>query len=415
MTLEIIRRNGYPEKDRALVEETVAKSVEENADFFIAKYKEDERSFGGRYVAADLFKETFEQYSESKEARNRYNAPVHNSAAVLSGEQFRRVLADKTHPERDTVVFLTGIPGAGKTSSVLAGGDMPNNYKMIFEGQLSNQITTKEKIQQVVDAGLKPLIIAVHARPENALENTFKRFNEEGRGASINVMSNIQGGLPDSLNEVHKQFGNAVEFKVYDYRDRENPKKLTGWNNLDILKSEGNHAQIKQKLSAALEQHYAEKTITEANYRQASGAAPLDRGRSMGRSDHGEHETNVPGRRIPTGNSEKVIMKSVDTSHTDIAVTVEKERGKHLAELKNAPGFEKHSGEELAKVAFFRAVLVDKEKFSPVDQQEAAIAKYDLIMKDRQNVAKLPDLDGYQSQEAKPERAKTQDRDDLSL
>jgi len=41
MPLEIIRRNGYQQQDRAEVEEAVAKAVEENADYFIEKYKSD--------------------------------------------------------------------------------------------------------------------------------------------------------------------------------------------------------------------------------------------------------------------------------------------------------------------------------------------------------------------------------------
>jgi hypothetical protein len=81
MPLKLIQRKGYKQPDRAIVEESVAAAVETNPEHYIDKYLADEQSFGGRYVAADLFKETFEQYSASKDARNRYNASVHNSAA----------------------------------------------------------------------------------------------------------------------------------------------------------------------------------------------------------------------------------------------------------------------------------------------------------------------------------------------
>lgn len=70
---------------------------------------------------------------------------------------------------------------------------LPEHIRCVFEGQMSNPVTTFEKIQQVLDAGLKPVIIAVHARPEDALQNTFRRFKEHGRGASINVMASIAG------------------------------------------------------------------------------------------------------------------------------------------------------------------------------------------------------------------------------
>ena len=46
-------------------------------------------------------------------------------------------------------------------------------------------------------------IMAVHALPEKALENTLQRFNEYDRGAGISVMAEIQGGLPDGLPIAH--------------------------------------------------------------------------------------------------------------------------------------------------------------------------------------------------------------------
>jgi hypothetical protein len=227
-TLELIHRNKYPEPDRAQVQEEAIASAQSRTDVHLAMYVADPRSFGGRYIAADLFKEPFAAYAESRDSRNRYNAPVHNSAAVLSAEQFRRVLRQADDPARDTVVLLTGIPGAGKTSSVLAGGGLSPDTKALFEGQLVKPETTIPKVQQVLDAGLRPVIIAVHATPESALRNTLKRFGEEGRGASIKTMADIQGGLAAGLRAVHGHFGDSVELRVYDYRDRSNPRELKG-------------------------------------------------------------------------------------------------------------------------------------------------------------------------------------------
>ena len=272
---EEIRRNDYAEADRMRVQDEVARAVETNPDRFLAEYRAHPESFGGRYICADLFKETFPQYAQSKEARNRFNNPVHNSAAVLAAEQFRRTIADRSHPERDTLIFLTGSPGAGKTSTILNAGELAPNAKAVFEGQLVNPETTNAKIQQAIDAGLKPLIIVAHPRPENALENTFTRFNEHGRGASVHTMATIQGGLPDGLAAVKERFGDAVELQIFDYRDRLNPRILVGWQHLETLRSEGNYEQIKHRLSAALEQRHSANTITEACYRQARGAAPL--------------------------------------------------------------------------------------------------------------------------------------------
>ena len=64
-----------------------------------------------------------------------------------------------------------------------------------------------------------------------------------------------------------KRFGDKVKLHIADYRDRAHPKILEGWENLDVLRSEGNHEQIKQRLDAALEQQRPH--LNEAAYRPA--------------------------------------------------------------------------------------------------------------------------------------------------
>ena len=299
---------------RAKVQEDTVSEVQANPDKFINQYVKDERSFNGRYVASDLFKEMFEPFAASKESRNYFNAVVHNAAAVLSSEQFNRVLKDKTHPERDTVVFLTGIPGAGKTSSVLEKNEdgsftgLPNHFKMVFEGKLDDPKTSIPKIQSVLDAGFKPVIMAVHRQPEIALENTFKRFNEEGRGASIETMASIQGKTPDGLETIYKNFGDEVQLTVRDLREAGNSKHLVGWENLDILRSEGNYETIKQTLTNRVESAFKHGEISSDCYSQAIGKAPRPIDQSLVRADGQAHQPNEHGRKLSPIGSKVVVL-----------------------------------------------------------------------------------------------------------
>ncbi|MBT2326386.1 zeta toxin family protein [Variovorax paradoxus] len=138
-------------------------------------------------------------------------------------------MRDDSDPNRDTAIFLTGIPGAGKTSAVIGSG-FPANARVLFEGQLNRPEPTMEKIQAALDAGLTPVIIAVRVTPELALRRTFQRFEEYGRGAGINVMADIQAGLPDGLRKVHDRFGDAVQLTVLDNRFPGQRKALQGGN-----------------------------------------------------------------------------------------------------------------------------------------------------------------------------------------
>ena len=309
MTLETIQRRQFSDPDRAAVQESIARAVEKDPERFIDRYLGMEQSMDGRYVSADLFKETFEEYRASKDSRNRYNAPVHNSAAVLASEYLRRLISAPGQRERDTVILLTGIPGAGKTSSVLQGGRLPPKVRAIYEGQLSSSETAIAKVQQVLDAGLKPVIVAVHVKPEQALENTLQRFKELGRGASIGVMSTIQGGLPESLQTVRERFGDKVSVRVVDRRMFREPKELRGWQYLSLLGSEGSYEHIKQRLHQALEHHRSTGGIDEDAYRQAFGDTPRSQYSRLDSSSRGGDEGSRDERGGASENREEAILK----------------------------------------------------------------------------------------------------------
>ena len=282
MVIEGILRRSYPEPDRAEVQERIAKAIENDPEPFFARYLADPQSFEGRYVCSDLFKETFPEFAASNEARGRYNNPVHNSAAVLASEQFRRMVRDAAQPERDTVIFLTGVPGAGKTTAVLDNAELPAGVRLIYEGQLARPTTVLLKIQEVIDAGLKPVVIAVHTPAEVALLNTLKRFERAGRGASIEAMASIQGGLPQGLAAIHERFGDGVGFRLFDRRGgMDQLSEHQGWEHLSALESEGTYEQLKLRLTDALDRHEAAGAFGPDAIRQARGLAPLARDRGL--------------------------------------------------------------------------------------------------------------------------------------
>jgi hypothetical protein len=270
MALEPIRRLTLAEPDRARVQDEAIASATTRTAQHLAAYVSHPESFGGRYICADLFKATFPKYEASRESRDRYNNAVHNPAAVLAAEHFRQVLADPFDTRR-RVEFLTGMPGAGKTTSVLVGGALHPEVRAIWEGQLWRPETTFPKVQQALDAGMKPTIVVVHTTPEVALRNTLKRFAELGRGASINTMADIQGGLPAGLRAVQERFGEQVQLRIVDRRNPEQPLLRRGWENLPVLESEGSREAIHRRLAAELERVRSIGLIGADAERQARG------------------------------------------------------------------------------------------------------------------------------------------------
>ena len=294
--MEVIRRVSFDDGFRNKVQEIVAQAVETDPERFIERFKALPQSMGGRFVSADTFKETFEQYAGSRESRNLFNTPVHNAAAVLASEQLRRLLTEPSQEGKNEVVLLTGSPGAGKTSSVLSRKKgWPNNVHAIYEGQLANPETAIAKVEQVLNAGFKPVVMVIHITPERALDNCLQRFNEVGRGASKDLIARIQGNLPNGLAAVQQKFGDSVELRIWDKRDFEHPILHRGWEHIRILESEGNHEQIRQRLDKHLESRRSR--LGADAWRQSVGDPPDAGGRSDGRNarrnDPDEHRRGI--------------------------------------------------------------------------------------------------------------------------
>lgn len=240
-------------------------------DLMLAQYEQKENTLGGRYICADTFKELFPSF-EDKENRARANNAVHNAAAVLSATQFDEILK-RTELGRNEAIFITGIPGSGKTSTVV-NTFVSDSVKVLFEGQLSNPAAAIPKIQKCIDAGLKVKIYAVHLPAEQALDNTFKRFNEYGRGASIGIMAEIQGNLPRGLASIKEKFQDNVSIAVIDKTNQN--KVVEEFDDVLAVLSVGTKEEILSGLGKKILNDKASDIISSACFEQAKGSMSMN-------------------------------------------------------------------------------------------------------------------------------------------
>ena len=284
--------------------------VTKKPQLLINKYKDRIDTFEGRYISSDMFKEMFDDFNKSPANRNEFNNAVHNSAASLAAEHFKQMVSEPIKDNKDRVVFLTGSPGAGKTSSIMGfNSSLALDVKAVFEGQLANanDPATLEKFKACLDANLKVEIVAVNPNPETALENTIKRCYDpnDGRGAPISTMARIQGNTHDSLKHIHDVFGDKIQLTIIDKPNGNQDNEIhKGWDKLSVLKSQGNEIEIKNRLENHLIKLYENKEISNECYKQAANgnARLLERlaqGSSRGR------DQNEPRRELPKSSSVK--------------------------------------------------------------------------------------------------------------
>lgn len=297
--MEIIRRD-FEEPDRMAAQEEIIRAVIADPQYFLLRYCKDPRSLEGRYVNSDLMKEMFPVFRASKEAKNYFNLPVHNAAAALAAEQFSKVVRDTGNSEQIFMHFVTGTPGSGKTTAIQEHETLPKNVRGVYEGQLTDGSAVL-KIQEALDAGLKPRITVVHTTAETAMDNAIYRYKTVGRGAGIAIISKILGDLPEGLRKIHEEYGNAVTLSIFDKRDQLNANILNGWRYLHLLESEGTHGHIKAKLSGYIEQIRGRLSVE--CYKQAMDLAPtLRRGNgpeSSGVAGKSSSQQSKDGDRLP--------------------------------------------------------------------------------------------------------------------
>ncbi|HHX2540385.1 TPA: KfrB domain-containing protein [Neisseria subflava] len=243
----------------------------EQTDEILSLYGQHADTEGGRYVCADTFKELFPAF-ENKEDRATVNNAIHNSAAVLSSTQFDEVLK-RDEPQKKEVIFVTGIPGSGKTSTV-KNMMMQDTTKLLFEGQLARPQSAFRKIEQCLDRGLEVTIVAVSMRAERASDNTYKRFNEYGRGASIGIMADIQANLPNGLSQIRDKFGDAV--KIVGINQDRNSEFIDKFDDVIKMLSLGSQEQILGRLAEKIQSDFDSGKISRECFNQAKGSMDLE-------------------------------------------------------------------------------------------------------------------------------------------
>lgn len=108
-SVEPIGRRPFAQAERAQVQERYATAAEARSGRLFRSYADDPRSFRGRYVAADLFKEQFADYRASRDNRYLFNTPLHNTAAVLASEWLRRTIEGPSiSGKRENALALAG-------------------------------------------------------------------------------------------------------------------------------------------------------------------------------------------------------------------------------------------------------------------------------------------------------------------
>jgi len=275
--LKIVKQSRLDD-DQRLVEQKVAAEVQKDLENYIRLYDEMRESLGGWYICSDLVKELFEPYSESKDSRTKYSYAVHHTSSVVSAEILCRrlgsvenVLAQLRQNKKgqaSQISLVTGPPGAGKTVATARGSLFS---KCVFETNISDHEVGQRRVQEILDAGWQPTILAVFADPLTCLDRVVRRASNEGRVVRCEAIARIHACLPDTLIMLNRKFGANLEIGIIDNsRDFSMPQYFDGLAPLNSLRCKEDSGKLRKMLIRTLDQKYA-PTISEQIYAEIRG------------------------------------------------------------------------------------------------------------------------------------------------
>lgn len=329
--------------------ETISR-VTQDTQGLIEDYKAMNNTFNGRYVSSDMFKEVFKDYNQSPQHRSKFDEAVKGASEQLASELFKQTMQKEAVEGKDTIVLLTGATGSGKTSTILNDGKLEANVALIYENELDDdykKLDTMSKVEQALSAGYKVDIVAVHPKPEQALENTWKRFNNpnDGRGALIDSIAKSQANTYDSLKAINDRFGDKINLTVIDKTGgNADLNKQIGWDKLNVLKSEGTEKQILEKLEKHLAQEYKKGSINYDTLKQSVGTDERAKQISsrLDRQTDISSNPNERGRELsPVGDSKsnelgQTHTSEVGRSNKTVTITSLRDRLKNNKALDNS-------------------------------------------------------------------------------
>lgn len=226
------------------IQEFFIQEAENKTSVYLKRYINHNLSLKGKYICSDLFKETFDIYTESLENRKKYSRIIHNSAAVLANEMFH-IKAEDSKIKK--CIFLTGVPGAGKSFFIqsLAFAGAIDDETMIYEGDITTP-TIIEKIKTIKNSGKKISIIIINPTLQLAQQNVINRKLEIGRGASCETMARIISKLPSSLVEIYKNFS-EIDLAIFNKTTNYEITYTLGWEYLNTI-NHGSYEEVLHKL-----------------------------------------------------------------------------------------------------------------------------------------------------------------------
>jgi hypothetical protein len=248
-------------KDAQVQEASIRKFVE-NKDEMVGEYLKKNGNVVNTDEARKLFKDVGYVGKNSR--------AVQEASSAVAKEAWKKLL--KTS-KSDTAVIFAGGSGTGKTSAVKTLiPDEIGDAGAVLDGNLSTMGSATSRIQEVLDAGKKPLIAYVYRDPVEAwVEGVVKRMKlnkeEGGRIVPLSVFLENHKGSYEVTKKLleSKNLGKEYDVALIDNSLGYDKHDLLNRDKFDTIHYD---ADLADTLKAKTKKLYEQKQITKDEYEE---------------------------------------------------------------------------------------------------------------------------------------------------
>ena len=294
LTLVLILLSSCSDKDNPFenltVSESLSKQEQKIEQNFIEYLQNDPegaiklyREKFGKIISTDEARELSEDYNPqnvskdaNKIARSKWSSAVFKPAGALAAEVYERALKEQSSNPETYVVFTAGGAGSGKTSSIKGIASLQkiiNDAQFIYDTTLSNEPSSRKRIEMALKAGKEVRIIYVYRDPIQSFVNgALPRAEDEGRTMSLDGFSNTHVNAPLSLGKIVNTYrGNKrIHFYIIDNNHGFGNAKLKSISFIQNIKFIAPE-KLKQILLSKLEDAYNNGKISSIIYKAFKG------------------------------------------------------------------------------------------------------------------------------------------------
>ncbi len=261
----IRKRSGLSPQERA-GEAQRAQYVQEHMDELVeAYYRANE---GGRVISSDRAKWLFAEYQDEA-TRTAVDREIYSAAKAVSDEVFRRKVAEPAAPgQKDLVIFLSGGPGSGKSSSISGSPAVQaahSNARLVVDGTLSDIEAARQMMRAVDARKSKRMLIYVYLPADEAVRRAVDRaMDVKGpdylRAVNLENLATAHYGAQNTVLRLADEFPDLA-IAILDNRGQQGQVAELSLDELRQLRYR-NVEDVKAQVRAAYDAEYTRRQGT---------------------------------------------------------------------------------------------------------------------------------------------------------